>query len=441
MPPAVFLNFVYLFFNNFNFFLKDTKYTMQKIKVLVVPSDLVGGVGFYRSTQPHTYLSKAYPDEFDVVFNTTPDLVNADYFKKFDIVHIHKGLFKDMKQLYVLLECLKDSSTVMVMDIDDSWDLSPTHPAYYTQKYFHTDEIIKKNLSVFDYVTTTTPLFASEIAKFNKNVKVIPNSIDPDDPRFMINKTKSDFVRVGFVMGSAHEEDVKQMGNFVGTLPKSTLDKMQIVLCGFDIRGKVKQIDPATKAVTERPIQPRETTWFRYENMLTDNRRILSKKYDKFLNMFVPDFQYPDIENEHYVRYWTKDMSHYFKHYENLDVLYAPLEMKHFNYVKSQLKAIECCFSNTALIAQNFGPYTIDLTHALDENGNYNGGNALLVNVENNATDWVAYTDRIVNDKELLENLKKNIHETLKDKYCLANVTKGRAEFYKKIVEEKTNKI
>jgi glycosyltransferase involved in cell wall biosynthesis len=342
-----------------------------------------------------------------------------------------------MQLFYNAIEELKKSNTVMVMDIDDSWDLSPTHPLYNTQKQYHLDDLVKKNLGLFEYVTTTTPLFADEIKPYNANVMVLPNAIDPNDERFKINRKDYSKIRVGFVMGSAHEEDVRQMGNFISKLKPEVLDKIQVNLCGFDLRGTVKMIDPRTNNVTERPIQPKETTWYRYENMVTNNRKILNDKYKKFLNMYVPNLEYPNVENEHYRRCWTKDMNHYFSHYENIDILYAPLEVKHFNYVKSQLKAIECCFSNTAIIAQNYGPYTIDLKHAIDENGKYNGGNALLVDTDKNETDWVKFTEILVENPELLTNLKNNIHESLKDLYNLNKVTADRAEFYKSILKGK----
>jgi hypothetical protein len=320
------------------------------------------------------------------------------------------------------------------MDIDDSWDLSPTHPLYLSQKRDGIDEKIKQNLTDFEYVTTTTDIFANEIKPFNSNVVVLPNAIDPTAPEFTINKKKSDKIRFGFVMGSAHEEDVRLMGNFVSKLKPETLEKIQIVLCGFDIRGVRRAIDPKTGKVTESPLLPTETTWYRYENMVTNNRKIISDKYRKFLNMYVPNLEYPKYEEEHYHRCWTKDLDHYFSHFENLDVLYAPLEPKHFNYVKSQLKAIECCFSDTALIAQNYGPYTLDLTH---------GRNALLVDIDKNETDWTKYTEALVEDPSMITMLKDNIHNDLKDKYNLETVTRQRAEFYENIVKDKkgTNNI
>lgn len=407
----------------------------RKIKILVVFSDTRGGVGFYRSVNPHEHLVRMFNDDFEVVFNSDPDWSALDYFKTFDIVHFHKGLYKEMDIFYNTINLIRNSGVTVVMDIDDSWDLSPTHPLYYSNQTFHFDEMVKRNLGIVDYVTTTTPLFAEQIGPFNKNVKVLPNAIDPNDPRFIINKKPYPKIRVGFVMGSAHETDVKQMGNFISQMSQETIDKIQVNLCGFDLRGVAKVIDPDTKKISVRALQPQETTWYRYENMVTDNRKIISEKHRKFLNMYVPDLDYPNVEKESYRRCWTKDMSHYYSHYENIDILYAPLEVKHFNYVKSQLKAIECCFSHTALIAQNYGPFTIDLKHALDENGNFNGGNALLVDVDK-PENWAKYTEYLVNNPDVLKALQNNIHDTLCDKYNLDTVTKERAEFYKSIVKK-----
>lgn len=409
---------------------------MSKLRILVVPSDTMGGVGFYRSSQPHQHLVSMFPDDFEVEFEPNPEWSKLDFFMGFDIICVHKGIYPNLDLFRKTIKTLRENKKLTILDIDDSWDLSPTHPLYYTQKMYHIDDIVKDNLRIVDCVTTTTPLFAKEIEPYNANVRVIPNAIDPNDSRFKLDKKPYHRVRVGFVMGSAHEADVKQMGNFIAQLKPETLDKIEINLCGFDIRGTIKMVDPKTNQVTDRPIMPMETTWYRYENMITNKRKILSERYKRFLNMFVPDLEYPDIEHEMYRRNWTKDMDHYFSHFANIDILYAPLEVKHFNYVKSQLKAIEACFSDCAIIAQNYGPYTIDLVHALDENGNYNGGNALLVDVDKNETDWAKFTEILVNDPELLQNLKKNLHETLKDKYNLDTVTTSRAEIYKEEYEK-----
>jgi glycosyltransferase involved in cell wall biosynthesis len=111
----------------------------------------------------------------------------------------------------------------------------------------------------------------------------------------------------------------------------------------------------------------------------------------------------------------------------------APIKPHIFNKVKSQLKVIEAGFYKKALIASDFGPYTIDLKHALT-NGNYNGGNALLVGDSRNHSDWAKYVKKLVQNPNLRIDLGENLYEHVSKKYSLHVVTKERAEFYKTLV-------
>ena len=411
---------------------------MDKINVLVVPSDNMGGVGFYRSTQPHIQLEKQFPEDFSVTIDMNPDFGKIEEFKKYDIVHIHKALFQNMDLLYKTLDFFKKNGIVTIMDIDDHWKLGPHHPQYLTQKTYHFDRIIKQNFSLFDYVTTTTKIFANEIKPYNKNVVVLPNAIDPTDKRFQTIKEKSDFIRIGMIMGSSHEYDMQLLKGMTNKLPKEILDKIQFVLCGFDLRGTIKTIDPKTGKATSRNMLPKETVWYRYEDLLTDNWKIVSPQYKAYLDLFVKDEPFPGEKEEHYRRVWTKDINHYYEHYNLVDVLLAPLEITDFNKVKSQLKAIECCFSNTALIASDFGPYQLDLVSIFEKGGKINpNGNAILIDENKNHKDWAKAIKKLVENPELITMLQDNINKTLKDKFDLRKVTEQRAEFYRNAVNEK----
>ena len=410
---------------------------MGKIKVLVVPSDNIGGVGFYRSTQPHVYLAEKYPEEFDVTINMKPNFKDLQSFDKYDIVHIHKGLFDDMNSFYAFLAYAKEHNITTIMDIDDYWDLGMHHPQSASQRIYQFDKLITHNLTLFDYVTTTTPLFAEKISKYNKNVKTFPNAIDPEDERFKIEKPESKFLRIGLIMGSTHEHDMALLNNIANRLRKESIEKVQFVLCGFDLRGTIKTIDRQTNEVNERPIKPKESVWYRYEKMLTDDYKIISPEYKEFLEMFLNNVDYPNVENEHYRRCWTKDIDHYYSHYNNVDVLLAPIEANDFNYVKSPLKVAECAFSHTAIVASNYGPYTLDLKSAIGSGGTIDPeGNALLVDETRNHKDWAKYVEKLINSPELVKQLQDNLYHDVHEKYDLANVTKDRVEFYKSIVKK-----
>lgn len=410
---------------------------MDKIKILVVPSDRFG-VGYYRSVNPHTKLYDLFNAEFDVTIDYSPDFDDLHSFDKYNIIHIHKGLMKNMQAFKNALQYFKNNNIVTVLDLDDYWDVGQYHPLYLSNKVNKVSELIINNVRQFDYITTTTSIFAKEISKFNSNVKVLPNAIDPSEKQFIPQDIKSDKLRIGMIMGSSHEHDVNLLKGTINKLSKDVINKIQIVLCGFDLRGTTKIVNK-NGIIKERPILPTESVWYKYEKVLTDDYKIISPDYKKFLDLFIPNSEYPNVSAEPYRRCWTKDINEYATHYNNIDVLLAPLKETKFNEMKSQLKVVESGMFHKGLIASDFGPYKIDLIPLIGKGGNVNkDGNALIVESRNNHKDWAKNIERLVKNPELLEIMKNNLYETVKDKYNLNNVTKERAEFYKSIVK-KTN--
>jgi glycosyltransferase involved in cell wall biosynthesis len=156
------------------------------------------------------------------------------------------------------------------------------------------------------------------------------------------------------------------------------------------------------------------------------------------LNNFINNAQWPLVDNEFYRREWTKDVTEFATHYRNLDVLFAPLECNSFNEVKSELKFIEGGFTRTAVIATNFGPYTIGSKPLIGFGGEINmDGNCVLIDDRKKHKEWRKAIIKLVNNPELIKTIQDNMYETVKDKYDIRNVTKDRAEWYKAIVKNK----
>jgi hypothetical protein len=235
-------------------------------------------------------------------------------------------------------------------------------------------------------------------------------------------------------IGNSHLEDLKLLNGLVNKFKSDNLlDKVQFVLCGFDLRGNITMINPETGEQTQRPIKPMESVWYKYEQIFTDNYSTVSEGYKNHLLSFSKE-EYEGIENEPYRRVWTKPVSTYASNYNLFDISLAPLADNTFNKVKSQLKVIEAGFYKKALIASNVGPYTIDLKHAL-KNGEFTDGNALLVNENNNHSDWAKNIKKLVDNPNMITDLGERLYETVKDKYDLNNVTNTRAEFYKSLIK------
>lgn len=403
---------------------------MSKINVLVLPSD-TSGVGKYRSVDPHIKLQNLYPDDFHVDIDYQPKLTDLNYWKKYQIVHFHRS-FGLIDNCPSVIKSLQSLGIIMIADLDDYWLPTQEHPIHQliVENKMHLKII--QNLKAADYVTTTTELFANEIRKFNKNVIVLPNAIDPKEPQFNEPTLPSEKIRVGWLGGSSHLHDLKLLDGTVNKL-SGLQDKLQYYVCGFDIRGSVTEINKQTGEKTQRPIKPEETVWVKYEQIFTSNYQIVSPEYKLFLDKFKEE-NFPNIQNENYVRVWTRPVESYAKNYSNFDISLAPIKNHIFNRMKSQLKVIEAGFYKKALIASNIGPYTIDLKHAL-KNGEFTDGNALLVDEKKNHSDWAKYIKKLVENPNLITDLGERLYETVSQKYDLNIVTKTRAEFYKSLIK------
>ncbi len=409
----------------------------RKYNVLVVPSDKFG-CGLHRSLNPHIQLDKLYGDKFNVEINYSPNWADLASFDKYDIIHIHKGLYNDMETFWKFLDYCKEHKITTIMDIDDNWDVGPQHPLYLTNKSMKVPEKMIENIKRFDYVTTTTEIFANKIRKYNKNVFVYPNAIDPEEEQYLPIKNESKRIRIGFVMGSAHEKDMEQLKGFSNMLGgMGILDKIQIVLCGYDLRGTVNIVNQQGVMVGQRPIKPTESVWYSYEKTCTDDYKICSPAYKDFLHKFLKGVQWPLVENEPYRREWTKDVDNYATHYRNVDILLAPLDPNPFNEVKSELKFIEAGFTHTAIIATNFGPYTIGSKNMFEKGGIINDeGTCVLIEPSKRPKDWVKVIKKLIDNPELITKLQDNLYNSVKDKYDIRNVTKTRAEWYQSIIQK-----
>jgi len=404
---------------------------MSKINVLVLPSDKTG-VGKFRSVDPHVFLQNKYPDDFHVDIDYNPLINDENYWKKYQIIHIHRNIGQNYDNTPKLLEWLNSQGIITIVDIDDYWSPTKEHPIYEIIKLHKLGEKIVANLRAAKYVTTTTPIYADEIRQHNKNVVVFPNAIDPKEPQFNEPTIPSDRLRIGWLGGSSHLHDLMLLESSMSKLT-SYRDDLQFVLCGFDTRGTITEINQQTGEQKQRPIRPEETVWVNYEKIVTDNYYGISEEYMNFLKKYKEE-DFPNINDENYLRVWTRPVTSYAKNYSKFDVSLAPIKNHIFNRVKSQLKVIEAGFYKKAIIASNIGPYTVDLKHALN-NGNFTDGNALLVDENRNHSDWFKFIKKLLDNRNFVVDLGERLYETVKDTYDLNVVTKNRAEFYKSLIK------
>jgi glycosyltransferase involved in cell wall biosynthesis len=377
-------------------------------------------------------LQNMYPDDFHIDIDYEPKINDVNFWKKYQIVHVHRSIGHDYDQVPELINSLKSMGIVVIVDLDDYWLPTKEHPIHSIIVQNKIDQKIMANLRVASYVTTTTRVFADEIKKLNKNVEIFPNAINPDEPQFKEPTLPSDRIRIGWLGGSSHLHDLMLLDGMVSKNSEFN-DKVQYVVCGFDLRGTVTEINKETGEQKKRDIKPHETVWARYEEIFTNNYKIVDENYKNFLSEFKQE-EYNSDSTIPYRRVWTLPVTSYAKNYSKFDISLAPIKNHIFNRVKSQLKVIEAGFYKKALIASKVGPYTIDLTHCLKD-GNFVDGNALLVDESRNHSDWSKYIKKLVQNPNMIEDMGNRLYETVKDEYDLRNVTKTRAEWYKTLVK------
>lgn len=408
-----------------------------KLKIMVVPSDRAG-VGYFRSLEPHLFLANKWENEAEVDiyydFAHLQDFTNV--IKDYDILHFHKAL--DPKGSMVKIA--SEMGVLTIGDIDDNWDLGSYHPMSQAARAEKWYEPILANLRNADVVSTTTPIFAKRCRQVGiKNVIVVPNALSPYEYQFQPRPTRSNRLRIGFICGSSHLYDMKLMEDCFKKLSPETLDKIQVVLCGFDTRGNTIYTDPVSKKKTVVPIKPEESVWVEYEKIVTNNYKIIKdENYVNYLKTYTQGPDYPNVENQPYRRLWNRPISEYATLYNEIDVLLAPLKPCDFNLVKSQLKVIEAGWFGKGFIGSNFGPYTIDVQSYIKKGGEIDPlGNGLLVDEGRDSKMWAKYITRLAENPEEAFKMGYNLYQDIRFKYDIDTVTENRLALYKEYFQKK----
>ena len=377
-------------------------------------------------------LQNNHSEDFHVDIDYEPKVNDINYWKQYDIVHFHRTVGHEYDNSVNLIQRINSLGIITIMDLDDYWLPTKEHPVHQLVVQNNLHKKIIENLKVASYVTTTTTFFADEIRKFNKNVFILPNAINPKEPQFNYETLPSDKLRFGWLGGSSHLHDLKLMDGTISKL-SSHKDKFSMYLCGFDTRGTVTEINQQTGEQKQRDIKPEETVWARYEEIFTNKYGVVDPKHKDFLLKFK-DEEYVSDTLPFYNRVWTKPVTSYASNYRLFDVSLAPIKDHIFNRVKSQLKVIEAGFYKKAIIASNVGPYTIDLKHSL-KNGEFTDGNALLVDEVRSHSDWAKYMKKLIDNPNFAYDLGQRLYETVKDTYDLNKVTADRASLYKSLIK------
>lgn len=442
----------------------------KKIKILFVNADQAG-VFYWRTQLPALMIQEKHSDDFDVTIKHTLEETTLEELKTYDIVHFHQSLHGDnqtMKQIF------DDNGIVSIIDLDDNPRLHPTHPMYHLIKTEKRDELILNGLKYADAVSTTTPYFLNVLKQYNKNIEAFQNAATEEiAPQFFYKRKSSDKIRVGYIGGSSHLKDIEQLTGLFQLFSSTPdlQDKITMSLHGFDLRGtnkmtminqdlinelnqrliplstvfnefnksfgdinKMSTIPSDLKEkyktnfvqIIEEPLKPEQNVWIMYEKIFTDKYKLI--KNDDYKQHL---FKYQDVEfdgdlsKQPYLRYFTKPINSYMKHYDNIDVALVPLVNNEFNHCKSPLKLAECLYKRVLPIVSNNPLYTQYIKHG--ENGF----------VAKDERDFEKIIKRIAREPQIIEEMTTKFVESVKDEFDLVKVTQKRVDWYKKLLVDK----
>ena len=305
------------------------------------------GVEKYRVTEPNLYLSKEHQYNIDILEGK----INDNIMPSHDIIFTHCNVAQNIEYVSFLKK-MKTQGMKIVVDVDDYWVVPHTHSLYQYNKKNNIVKKIVNLLTMADGVTTTTKYLANKIRAYNKNVIVIPNSLDPN--KIKINKIASESVRLGWAGGSSHHEDIKLLKN-IGIGSKFNARNVQFLLAGFNTNIRTsdnKIIDAFDLSI-----------WKKYEEIITKDYSIVSDGYKQHLLNPNKNKKYFNEDNEKYRRIWTQSIAKYLKIMNEIDIFIVPLANNEFNGLKSELKLIEAGFYRVPVIASSVQQYSDIINH------------------------------------------------------------------------------
>jgi glycosyltransferase involved in cell wall biosynthesis len=223
---------------------------MSKIRILAIPPDS-HGVGKFRILNPYTYIQENYPDDFHIdIKHSVPN--NNEEFDSYDIVVAHSFIHNTIsyEENIKRVDWLKKKGIIVIIDSDDFWTPDYRHPAF---DYITKEKIPERKVNLLrsaSYVTVTTSFYQNTMKRKLglNNVFSFANALDENEPQFRTNLEPSDRIRFGWLGGSSHFFDIKLLETGISSILSQFKDKSQFVLCGYDLRGKIKEIIPQKKS-------------------------------------------------------------------------------------------------------------------------------------------------------------------------------------------------
>lgn len=274
----------------------------------------------------------------------------------------------------------KELGFLIGVDIDDFWELDPSHILYdeYLKTDFASQQI--KEIKAADFVTTTNSFLAEEIQNYNPNVYVLSNSIpnlgrmvDPMfDQFFTTKKTVSKYNRLFWQGSITHQPDIELLRTPMEGLNKRS-PYIQVVMGGME-----------------------------------DNFKAWQEMADVFT-----------AQGKHrYKLIKGSPVTEYYSLYADADICLVPLCNNKFNRMKSNLKVLEAAHMGLPVIASAVHPYI-----------------GLPVMMCKSSKDWIGHITRLTMFPARAEEAGAEIKEFCQEHYSFDKINAERLSIYEHAIK------
>ncbi len=196
----------------------------NSLKIFFLVGDM-GGSGALRIFTPAIYLEQRCNNIKVVVDETTKN----PFLLKSDVIVLQRA--KNEEAISFIQGLRSEDKKVVYETDDDLWHIPPDNnfKSFYQPQQLR---IMEKIIASCDAVTVSTEPLAEQIRKFNKNVHVLPNSMEFDS--WMDDKQeKGDQIRIGWAGGHQHNCDLKVCHHVLLEIAERYKNKIQLVFMGM----------------------------------------------------------------------------------------------------------------------------------------------------------------------------------------------------------------
>jgi hypothetical protein len=340
------------------------------IKILAITDGV--GSNYHRVQLPLKYFNT---EEFDINYRPlSMGPLTDEEVKGIDILFFNWTMANFPNHLAVLK---KNNGFKIVMDMDDHWDISKSHPSYHAILQYLPR--LKDFIILADQLICTTNHLRDKLLEYNKNVTVIPNRIPYGDLQFNVEAPKKrDKIRIGFIGSISHLPDWMSMKNDIDRMmnDKKITDNCEFIVGGYnDINDYSKKV------------------WLRIIDLFKGKARVFR----------------------------TRDIDTYMYLYNEADIVLAPLVYNGQNKAKSELKVLETACKGAIILGSEM--YKDKL--------NYEG--LILTDDEASYYKWIK---QLVEAKDQLPEFIANKCNKIMEQHPFKPVVEAREKLFKQIKNE-----